>query len=96
MIKLGTRKRTMKFPLRQSKPARGSAAIVLAMTATVVSSPQISAAAVKYRGIFIQDEDWGLNPWAAKTFDPQFGNTGPKTYEKVFELMLRLRITRSK
>ena len=27
---------------------------------------------VKYRGIFINDEDWGLNPWAAKTFDPKF------------------------
>ncbi len=48
--------------------------------------------AVKYRGIFINDEDWGLNPWASKTFDPQFGNIGPKTYEKVFELMLRLRL----
>ena len=47
---------------------------------------------VKYRGIFINDEDWGLNPWASKTFDPQFGNIGPKTYAKVFELMLRLRL----
>ena len=48
--------------------------------------------AVKYRGIFINDEDWGLFPWASKTFDPQFGNIGPKTYEKVFELLLRLRL----
>jgi len=48
--------------------------------------------AVKYRGIFINDEDWGLYPWASKTFDPQFGNIGPKTYEKVFELLLRLRL----
>lgn len=47
---------------------------------------------VKYRGFFINDEDWGLNPWARKTFDPQFGNIGPKTYAKVFELMLRLRL----
>lgn len=47
---------------------------------------------VKYRGIFINDEDWGLYPWASKTFDPQFGNIGPKTYEKVFELLLRLRL----
>ena len=51
----------------------------------------VDAPAVKYRGIFINDEDWGLRPWAAKTFDPTFGNIGPKTYEKVFELMLRLR-----
>ncbi|HEY1788758.1 MAG TPA: glycosyl hydrolase 115 family protein [Verrucomicrobiae bacterium] len=47
---------------------------------------------VQYRGIFINDEDWGLNPWASKTFDPQFGNIGPRTYAKVFELMSRLRL----
>jgi hypothetical protein len=57
-----------------------------------VSAPHVDAPGVKYRGLFINDEDWGLNPWAAKTFDPQFGNVGPKTYEKVFELMLRLRL----
>jgi hypothetical protein len=47
--------------------------------------------AVKYRGIFLNDEDWGLRPWAAGTFDPATGNIGPKTYAKVFELLLRLR-----
>ena len=47
--------------------------------------------AVKYRGIFINDEDWGLVPWAAKTFEPGVGNLGPKTYSKIFELLLRLR-----
>lgn len=47
--------------------------------------------AVKYRGIFLNDEDWGLRPWASKTFDPATGNIGPKTYAKVFELLLRLR-----
>lgn len=46
---------------------------------------------VKYRGIFINDEDWGLQPWAAKTFEPGTGNIGPKTYAKVFELLLRLK-----
>ncbi len=46
---------------------------------------------VKYRGIFINDEDWGLKPWASKTFDPQLGDIGPKTYRKVFELLLRLK-----
>jgi hypothetical protein len=50
------------------------------------------APAVRYRGIFINDEDWGLNPWAKDTFDPKFKNIGPKTYAKVFELMLRLRL----
>ncbi|HEV2691612.1 MAG TPA: glycosyl hydrolase 115 family protein [Verrucomicrobiae bacterium] len=47
---------------------------------------------VKYRGFFINDEDWGLSPWIAKTFDPQSGSIGPKTYAKVFELMLRLHL----
>ncbi|TFW35083.1 glycosyl hydrolase 115 family protein, partial [Massilia horti] len=46
---------------------------------------------VKYRGIFINDEDWGLHRWASKTFEPEFGGIGPKTYEKVFELLLRLK-----
>ncbi len=46
---------------------------------------------VKYRGLFINDEDWGLQPWAAKTFEPETGDIGPKTYAKIFELMLRLR-----
>jgi hypothetical protein len=46
---------------------------------------------VKYRGIFINDEDWGLQPWAAKTFEPELGDIGPKTYAKVCELLLRLK-----
>lgn len=46
---------------------------------------------VKYRGIFLNDEDWGLQPWAAKTFEPETGDIGPKTYEKIFQLLLRLK-----
>jgi hypothetical protein len=46
---------------------------------------------VKFRGIFINDEDWGLQPWAAKTFEPETGDIGPKTYAKIFELLLRLK-----
>ncbi|MEO6733565.1 MAG: glycosyl hydrolase 115 family protein [Ferruginibacter sp.] len=46
---------------------------------------------VKYRGIFINDEDWGMQPWAAKTFEPETKDIGPKTYAKVFELLLRLK-----
>lgn len=46
---------------------------------------------VKYRGIFINDEDFGLKPWAAGTYDPELGDIGPKTYKKVFELLLRLK-----
>ncbi len=46
---------------------------------------------VKYRGIFLNDEDWGLQPWAAKTFEPETKDIGPKTYAKIFELLLRLK-----
>lgn len=45
---------------------------------------------VNYRGIFLNDEDWGLQPWAAKTLEPETGDIGPKTYSKIFELLLRL------
>lgn len=47
--------------------------------------------AVKYRGIFINDEDWGLKPWAAETFDPEQKDIGPRTYARVCELLLRLK-----
>ena len=46
---------------------------------------------IKYRGIFINDEDWGLKTWAEKTFEREFGDIGPKTYDKVCELILRLK-----
>lgn len=46
---------------------------------------------VRYRGIFLNDEDWGLQPWAAKTYEPETGDIGPKTYAKIFELMWRLK-----
>ncbi len=59
---------------------------------TITQQDTISAPpSVKYRGIFINDEDWGLQPWAAKTFEPETGDIGPKTYAKVFELLLRLK-----
>ncbi|MCR4852283.1 MAG: glycosyl hydrolase 115 family protein [Prevotella sp.] len=50
-------------------------------------------ASVQYRGIFINDEDWSLRPWATKTFEPtgKEGRIGPKTYRKIYELLLRLR-----
>lgn len=46
---------------------------------------------VKYRGIFLNDEDWGLKPWAAKNMDTDIKDIGPKTYASIFELLLRLR-----
>lgn len=48
---------------------------------------------VQYRGIFLNDEDWGLMPWSSKNFEPTAvkGQIGNKTYAKIFELLLRLR-----
>ena len=46
---------------------------------------------VKYRGIFINDEDWGLKPWASNNYEKNLGDIGPKTYAKVCELLLRLK-----
>jgi hypothetical protein len=46
---------------------------------------------VQYRGVFLNDEDWGLQPWAAKTHEPETGDVGPKTYARLFELLLRLK-----
>lgn len=46
---------------------------------------------VRYRGIFINDEDWGLMPWASKNYEKELGDIGPKTYDRICELILRLR-----
>ena len=36
------------------------------------------APSVQYRGIFINDEGWGITPWAGRTFDKELGDIGPK------------------
>lgn len=46
---------------------------------------------VRFRGIFLNDEDWGLQPWAANNFEPETNDIGPKTYEKIFQLLLKLK-----
>ena len=46
---------------------------------------------VKYRGIFINDEDWGLKPWASKNYEKELGDIGPRTYARVCELLMRLK-----
>jgi len=56
-----------------------------------LNEPLQDGPVVKYRGLFINDEDWGLQPWAARTYEPEAGNIGPKTYEQVFRLLLRLK-----
>lgn len=46
---------------------------------------------VRYRAIFLNDEDFGLKPWSAKTYEPEVGSIGPRTYARIFELMWRLK-----
>jgi hypothetical protein len=46
---------------------------------------------VRYRGLFINDEDWGMKPWSATNYEKELGDIGPKTYIKVCELILRLK-----
>jgi hypothetical protein len=60
--------------------------ILITLNTTIMGPPS-----VKYRGIFLNDEDWGLKPWAAKNWDTDIKDIGPKTYAKIFELMLRLK-----
>ena len=50
------------------------------------------APSVQYRGIFLNDEDWGLDPWGTRYEGSDVaGELGPKTYSRIFELLLRLR-----
>jgi len=53
----------------------------------------LQSPSVEYRGIFINDEDWGLVPWSSQTYEPSDikGHIGPKTNARIFELLLRLR-----
>ena len=48
---------------------------------------------VEYRGIFINDEDWSLQPWSWQTFEKgqKAGTIGVRTYKEIFGLLLRLR-----
>ncbi|CAN7468762.1 glycosyl hydrolase 115 family protein [Massilia sp. LjRoot122] len=66
------------------KPARRSG-LVLDGARRLSPAPSVA-----WRGIFLNDEDWGLQPWAAKTHDP-VKDIGPATYARVFELMWRLK-----
>jgi hypothetical protein len=56
-----------------------------------ITKPIFQKPSVQYRGIFLNDEDWGLKPWASKTIEPEVGEIGPRTYHQIFELLLRLR-----
>ena len=43
---------------------------------------------VRYRGIFVNDEDWGLRPWAVRHFGEE-EQIGTNAYAEIFALMKR-------
>jgi tetratricopeptide (TPR) repeat protein len=64
----------------------------------------LQSPSVQYRGIFLNDEDWGLLPWATQSWNYELidgvkfsdnprwkGAIGAAAYEKIFQLLLRLR-----
>lgn len=53
----------------------------------------IQSPSVEYRGIFLNDEDWSLQPWSWMTFEPGNppGMIGARTYKEIFKLLMRLR-----
>jgi len=56
----------------------------------VAAEPVVSRSpSVQYRGVFLNDEDWGLQPWAAQRDPAQ--DIGPATYSRIFELLWRLK-----
>ena len=63
-------------------PVQKSTALYVISGRHVISSP-----AVKYRGIFLNDEAPALSGWSKK----EFGGFNHQFYEKVFELILRLK-----
>ncbi|WP_443937344.1 glycosyl hydrolase 115 family protein [Pedobacter sp. MW01-1-1] len=63
-------------------PVKTSNALFVLPGKHVIASP-----AVKYRGIFLNDEAPALSGWAKK----EFGGFNHQFYEKVFELILRLK-----
>lgn len=51
-----------------------------------------SGAQVEWRGVFVNDEDWSLRPWSIANYEPEVPDgIGPRTYARLFELLLRLR-----
>ena len=59
----------------------------IALVAAIVSLAGVcSGEEVKYRGIFVNDEDWSLRPWAVKHFGKK-EQIGVRAYEEIFSLM---------
>ena len=63
-------------------PVKKKADVYVQQNISIIDAPK-----VKYRGIFINDEAPALSNWSKE----KFGGFNHKFYEKVFELMLRLK-----
>lgn len=73
------------YDLADVPPAKKSELYVLPGTHT------LGEPAVKYRGLFINDEAPGLTSWYDKTYGTQGAHFGSEFYVRVFELILRLK-----
>lgn len=58
----------------------------LAAVSIAAISQCMHAQGVKYCGIFVNDEDWSLRPWAVKHFGKE-QQIGTRAYEMIFDLM---------
>ena len=62
---------------------------IIAVVAAIVSLAGVCAGEeVKYRGIFVNDEDWSLRPWAETHFGKE-EQIGTNAYAEIFALMKR-------
>ena len=57
-----------------------------AAMAAIAMQAAVGGEAVKLRGIFVNDEDWNLRPWAVRHFGAEEG-IGTNAYERIFALM---------
>lgn len=52
----------------------------------------LQSPSVEYRGIFLNDEDWTLQPWSWRNYSlGRSGFISAKTYKQIFKLLMRLR-----
>ena len=59
--------------------------VMMSIVAAAICGGAFAGEPVKYRGLFINDEDWGLRPWANRHFHED--GIGVSAYKKIFALM---------
>ncbi len=78
-----------RLALGSGGPTSRSVRWTTSRSAATCTTPRARRSSIS--GIFLNDEEFGLYPWASKTNDPQLHDVGPRTYERVYELMWRLK-----